>query len=462
MISVVGFRGRRDDNPKPTTEHRKPAPDSPASRATDQAQGARTIKLIKQLHVQILIALVAGTIFGAWCEDLAPKIGFLGTIFILALKMIIAPLVLSSIVCGVASLGDVRQLGPMGAKTLVYYMCTTFISVAIGLVLVNVIKPGVARDKATQQTLEAKKQEAAKAAARETETVGSFMRKQVDKTLVNPFKALASGNVLAIIVFALLLGATLTTMGDQAKPLIDVFNALNVAMMRIVDLILRFAPIGVFALMAVFMAKGGWEELRKLLKYMLTVILGLGIHGLIVLPLVLLVFARRSPLKFVNQMKDALAIAFSTDSSAATLPVTLECAEQNAGVPQRVAGFVLPLGATVNMDGTALYEAVAAMFIAQVYGIDISIGQQVLIFLTATLAAVGAAGIPSAGTVTMAMVLTAVNIPLEGIGIILGVDRILDMCRTTVNVWGDAVGAAVVARYEAPPSDAEAGNGEDS
>ena len=408
----------------------------------------------RRLNYLLLEASLPGAMAPRRSWD-ATGLGFLGRIFILLLKMVIAPLVLSSIVCGVASLGDVRHLGPMGAKTLVYYVCTTFIAVVIGLVLVNVIRPGVARSDAGRRAFEQKKQEAAQQAAREPETVGSFLRKQIDKTLVNPFEALASGNVLAIIVFALLLGATLTTLGEQARPLVAFFNSLNAAMMRIVDLVLRVAPIGVFALMATFMADLGWEGLKKLVVYMLTVMAGLAIHGLIVLPAVLYLLARRSPLAFMGQMRDALMIAFSTDSSSATLPVTMECAEQNAGVPRRITGFVLPLGATVNMDGTALYEAVAAMFIAQVYGVEMGLAQQVLIFLTATLAAVGAAGIPSAGTVTMAMVLTAVGLPLEGIGIILGVDRILDMCRTTVNVWGDAVGAAVVGRYDLPNARSE-------
>ena len=407
--------------------------------------------MLRSLHTQILLALVLGVAFGYWMPGAVPYVSFLGVTFILLLKMIIAPLVLSSIVCGVSSLGDVRQLGPMGVKTLAYYICTTFVAVIIGLALVNLVKPGVARTEQERQAFLETRQEASAAAEREPETVGSFMRKQINKTLVNPFKGLTDGNVLAIIVFALLLGGTLTTMGKQAKPLVDFFSSLNVAMMRIIGLFLRFAPIGVFALMATFMADFGGQGLKKLILYMGTVVAGLLIHGLIVLPLLLHWLARRSPWAFLGQMKDALMIAFSTDSSSATLPVTIECAEQKAGIPSRVSGFVLPLGATINMDGTALYEAVAAMFIAQIYGVDMSFAQQVLIFLTATLAAIGAAGIPSAGTVTMAMVLTAVGLPLEGIGIILGVDRILDMCRTTVNVWGDAVGSAVVARYETSP-----------
>ena len=411
---------------------------------------------MRSLHVQILLALALGIAFGALMPSAAPYVDFLGTMFKLLLMMIIAPLVLSSIVCGVASLGDVRRLGPLGAKTLVYYMATTFVAVALGLVLVNVIRPGVVR---TQEARDAiakfRRNVPAQQRIHTPQTIADFLRKQIHKTLRNPFEALATGNVLSIIVFALLLGGTLTTIGEPGKPLLALFKSLNAAMMRITDIVLRFAPIGVFGLMAVFMAETGWEGLKWLAAYMATVLVGLGIHGFVVLPALLYVTTRRSPLAFLGQMKEALLISFTTASSSATLPVTMECAEQQAGVPNRVAGFVLPLGATINMDGTALYEAVAAMFIAQIYGIDMSLGQQVLIFLTATLAAIGAAGIPSAGTVTMAMVLTAVGLPLEGIGIILGVDRILDMCRTTVNVWGDAVGAAVVAQYETPTTPSE-------
>ena len=411
---------------------------------------------MRSLHVQILIALALGIAFGSLAPRWVPYVAFLGTVFKLLLLMIIAPLVLSSIVCGVASLGDVRQLGPLGAKTLVYYMVTTFVAVALGLALVNLLRPGVVRTQEGRDAI-AKFRASVPAQARvhTPQTIPGFLRKQIDKTLRNPFEALATGNVLSIIVFALLLGATLTTIGESGEPLLNLFESLNAAMMRITDLVLRFAPIGVFGLMAVFVSETGWSGLRWLAAYMATVVTGLGIHAFVVLPLVLYVTTRRSPLAFASQMKEALLISFTTASSSATLPVTMECAEQRAGVPRRVAGFVLPLGATVNMDGTALYEAVAAMFIAQLYGIDMSFGQQVLIFLTATLAAVGAAGIPSAGTVTMAMVLTAVGLPLEGIGIILGVDRILDMCRTTVNVWGDAVGAAVVAQYETPTTPSE-------
>jgi proton glutamate symport protein len=240
-------------------------------------------------------------------------------------------------------------------------------------------------------------------------------------------------------------------MRERARPLLDFFQSLNDAMMKMADWIIKLTPVGVFALLAAVVAQTGPSIFANLGKYMVTVLLGLAVHAAITLPLLLKFVGRVNPAHYVPQLAPALTTAFSTSSSSATLPVTIDCVEDRAGVSPRVSSFVLPIGATINMDGTALYESIAAVFIAQVYGIDLTIGQQVLVFLTATLAAIGAAGIPSAGLVTMAIVLNAVGLPLEGIGMILAVDRILDMCRTTVNVWGDAVGCAVVARLEGEP-----------
>lgn len=264
----------------------------------------------------------------------------------------------------------------------------------------------------------------------------------------NVVRAIASGDVLPIIFFALLFGLALSLVGEPAVPVVRWMDGAFSAVMKITGWVMWLAPIGVFALLGKVMAEMGPDVLARLVGYMATVLGGLFIHGVIVLPLLLYLFARVNPFRFAKAMSRALATALATSSSSATLPVTLECAEHKAGVSNRVASFVLPLGATVNMDGTALYEAVAALFIAQIYGVDLSFGQQVVVFLTATLAAVGAAGVPSAGLVTMVMVLRAVGLPEEGIGLIVGVDRVLDLFRTTVNVWGDCVGAAIVARAE--------------
>jgi Na+/H+-dicarboxylate symporter len=391
----------------------------------------------------ILTGMVAGGIIGVVGGYFAPgvllEIKFLGTIFLNALKMVVVPLIIASMIIGVTSLGDVRKLGRTAGKTLLYYLATTGLSVIIGIILVNIFRPGAG-----------------------VESFGSYIPEVVaeseSKTLVdvlvslvpdNIIKAAAEGRVLPLIVVSLIFGAVLTTLGEKGRPLIAVFEGLNAATMKIVEIILYFAPVGILALIGGIVAEHR-DTLGQLASglglYALTVIVGLLVHAIFVLPFILRVFARRNPFGYFVNMIQSLATAFTTASSSVTLPVTFECVVDRNRVDSRAASFVLPLGATINMDGTALYEAVAAIFIAQIYGIDLSAGQQVIIFLTATLASVGAAGIPHAGTVTMVFVLSAVGLPLEGIGLIWAIDWFLDRCRTTVNVWGDSVGAAVIAQ----------------
>lgn len=261
---------------------------------------------------------------------------------------------------------------------------------------------------------------------------------------------------MPLIVFSLAFGAVLTTVGKRAEPVIEVFNVINEVILKLVGYIMLFAPIGVFGLVAGKFGEVGWDafqiELAKTAKYTITVLIGLAIHGLVVIPVLLHVLGRRLPFRYARQTGNAIVTAFSTASSSATLPVTMEAVEKNAGISNRIGGFVLPLGATINMDGTALYEAVAAIFIAQLYGVDLTVGTQVIIFLTAILASVGAAGIPQAGLVTMVMVLNAAGLPTEGIANILAVDWFLDRFRTAVNVWGDAVACAVIGRRLGEPS----------
>jgi Na+/H+-dicarboxylate symporter len=338
----------------------------------------------------------------------------------------------------VASLGDARSLGRLGGKTFLYYMCTTVIAVVVGLVLVNVVRPGnrFDPDRAPTTTMDTEA---------EHPSVVSVLEDIVPENIV---EAMARSNVLSVIFFSILLGAAIISAGEKAQPLAAFFESLNVVVMRIVHWIMALAPIGVFALMGRMVGTLGLSVMKPLGFHMITVILGLAIHAFVVLPLLLRFFAKYSPMRFARNMFSAILTAFSTASSSATLPITMECVEKNAGVSNRVASFVLPLGATINMDGTALYEAVAAMFIAQAYGYDLGLGQQLVIVLTATLASIGAAAIPSAGLVTMVIVLRSVNLPMEGIGMIWAVDRILDMFRTAVNVWGDSCGTAVVARLE--------------
>jgi len=389
-----------------------------------------------RLLIAMIIAIVAGGVSGFIWGEAMVSVAWLGQLFLTALKMLIVPLVVASIITGVAGLGDVRKLGRMGGLAVGYYASTTLIAVSIGLFMANLWQPGAGVDLASGQ------------AAPEAK-VGDVAITDLILSLVHPniIDAAAHMKLLPIIVFCILLAAALSTLGDKGKPVITFFEGLNEAMMRIVEWMMVFAPIGVFALIASKLGSAGGGEafvaqLAGLAKYALAVISGLFMHG-VALCLILLVFARRSITEYLRHLATPLMTAFSTASSSATLPLTLEGVEA-AGVDERARRFVLPLGATINMDGTALYEAVAVLFIAQAYGIDLSFGQQMLVLLTATMAAIGAAGIPEAGLVTMVIVLEAVGLPLDGIGLILAIDWFLDRCRTTINVFGDSVGAAVV------------------
>ena len=397
----------------------------------------------QRLLIAMLIAIVAGGLSGfIWGESMI-AVAWLGQLFLTALKMLIVPLVAASIITGVAGLGDVRKLGRMGGLSIGYYACTTLIAVSIGLLMANIWQPGVGVDLGA-------------GTAAPKPAIADIGITDLVLSLVHPniIDAAAHMKLLPIIIFCILLAAALTTLGDKGLPVIAFFDGLNEAMMKIVGWIMIFAPIGVFALIASKLgAAGGGEaffaQLAGLAKYALAVISGLLTHA-VVLCALLMLLARRSVAAYLTHMGTALMTAFSTASSSATLPLTLDGVKA-AGVDEKSRRFVLPLGATINMDGTALYEAVAVLFIAQAYGIDLSFGQQMLVLVTATMAAIGAAGIPEAGLVTMVIVLEAVGLPLEGIGLILAIDWFLDRCRTTINVFGDSVGAAIVGKM-APQS----------
>ena len=391
--------------------------------------------------------MVAGIVLGIFSGWMFGKtmlvVAWIGEMFLDALKMLVVPLIISSMIVGIAGLGDVRKVGKTGLIALIYFMLTTCIAVGVGLVMVNIIEPGVAVEMTVEQVPE-------KVAGKESVGVTDILKSFVSPNLV---ESMVNMDILPLIVFSLIFGGVLTTLGEPGKRAIDFFDTVNAAVMKIVHLLMYFAPIGVFALIASKLgAAGGGDlflaELAKIGKYATTVISALLIHGLVVLPTVLYLTTRRNPATYFKNVTGALTTAFSTASSSATLPITIECAEENNRVSRKASLFVLPLGATVNMDGTALYESVAALFIAQMLGIELSFGEQMIVFLTATLAAVGAAGIPEAGLVTMVMVLQSVGLPLEGIGMLLSIDWFLDRCRTTVNVWGDSIGAAVVDTLE--------------
>lgn len=390
-----------------------------------------------RLHWQIFIGMALGIATGMALGPAAGTLKVVGDLFIKMLKLIAVPLIFAQLSLGVFSIGDVRKLGRIGLKTFLYFSCTTMISVGIGLILVNLIQPGVGAQLGLGSLPEGF-------------SGGPPGIKQLILNLVpdNIFQSLASGDVLGVVFFSLLFGFVLAGIPEKSAVVVGFLDGLNEAMLRMTDIIMKLAPVGVFALMASMIGKEGIGVLGSLGKYMATVIIGLVINAFVVLPILMMLLARYSPVRFFRGMSSALATAFSTSSSAASLPITLESVEKRLGVHSSIVGFVMPLGATINQNGTALYESVAAIFIAQAYGISMPLEKQVMVFLTAALTSIGATGIPAAGLVTLALVLKAVGLPLEGIGIILAVDRILDMCRTTVNVQGDAVGAVIIANSE--------------
>jgi Na+/H+-dicarboxylate symporter len=410
-----------------------------------------------RLHTKILVGLVAGVPIGLL---LGPRVEYIepaGELFLRLIRMIVVPLVFASLFVGTASLGDIRKLGRIGGKTILYYLCTTAIAIIIGLTLGNIVKPGSGLDESTKtRLLESYRQEANEKidiAGQRPAGVGNAVRALLDTVIRvvpgNPIESLAEANMLQIIFFALLFGIAITLVpNNKGQPAIAFFEAVSEGMIQLVHIVMKFAPIGVMALIASVVGRFGLDILVSLIKYALVVVAGLTIHLVVVYSSAVRILGRMSPITFFRGIRPAQLIAFSTSSSNATLPVTIECAEENLGVSEEVSSFVLPLGATINMDGTALYQGVAAIFIAQVYGIHLTLGDQFTIVVMATLASIGAAGVPGIGVITLAMVLETLGLPLEGIALILGVDRLLDMLRTTVNITGDASAAVIVAATE--------------
>ena len=378
-----------------------------------------------------------GTV-GQWVTTILKKIGDL---FMRLLKMVTIPLIVSSLITGVAGLGEARNFGRMFSRTLGYYLLTSMLAITVGLILVNIIQPGVGAILPGGGAV----------ITQEQQTLGDILYGLLERMIpTNPIQALAEGQFLSLISFSVFFGVCIIfTGGRSAEVMREFFNSMFQVMMKMTMAVIALAPIGVLAFMTYATATQGLSVFQTLAWYMLTVFLALCIHACVVLPLLLKFVARRSPVEFAKSMSPALMMAFSTASSNGTLPVTMTSVEERAKVSNRVSSFVLPLGATINMDGTALYEAVAVLFIAQsIPGFDLTIGNQVVVAFTALLASVGAAGIPHAGLVMMAIVLQAVGLPLEAQGIILAVDRVLDMCRTTVNVWSDSCGCAVLQAFE--------------
>ena len=417
-----------------------------------------------ELHWQILIAIIIAALIGGFVFNAQATTGvdptilgikyitifeYVGTIFLNALKMIIVPLITSSIIVGVAGIGSGGNLGSLGGKTLLFYAATTLAAILVGLLIVNLVGPGYVDGKPAADLLALNASTASFEATVAGTGLGDVARIFLRMVPPNIFAAAVEGQMLGIIFFAILFGYFMTHLDNEyAEPLYRFWNAVFHVMMRMTEWIMTFAPIGVFGLVAGVIAKAGYKATGPLAVFAIVVLVALAVHAFITLPLLLRFVGRVNPLKTIRGVAQAMLTAFSTASSSATLPVTMDCVEDNIGVSNKVSSFVLPLGATVNMNGTALYECAAAIFIAQAYGFELTFAMQFSIVSIALLTSIGVAGVPSASLVAIAIILGAVGLPLEALGVLLVFDRILDMARTSINVWGDAACATIVARLD--------------
>ncbi|MAC46227.1 MAG: dicarboxylate/amino acid:cation symporter, partial [Oceanospirillum sp.] len=389
------------------------------------------------LWKKILIGMIAGILVGAIMGPSAELLKPIGTLFINAIKMLIVPLVFCSLVVGVTSMQDTTKMGRIGIKSIIIYLATTAVAITIGLGLGILLEPGAG--------LNMQPDASAAVAAKEAPSLVSTLLALIPK---NPIEALAGGKILQIIVFALGLGIALNLIGEKGEPAVKVFNSLAEAMYKLTELVMKFAPYGIFALMAWVAGKYGLEVLLPLIKVIGAVFVGCIIHVLVVYSGAISVIAGLKPTQYLKGIVNAQMMAFTSTSSSGTLPVSIRCARENLGVSKGTASFVLPLGATINMDGTALYQGVCALFIAQAFGIDLSMADYMTIIATATLASIGTAGVPGAGLIMLSLVLTTVGLPMEGLAIIAGIDRILDMARTCVNVSGDLMVSVLIGKSE--------------
>lgn len=397
-----------------------------------------------ELHWQILIGFIVAVLYGMYLTEYIEYVAWMGDLFLRALKMVIVPLILSSIVSGVANIGSGENLGRLSLKTIVYYLSTSTLAILVGLFFVNIMNPGVGADLGLSKNVEEL------AVAKD-----SFGDTLINIIPTNIFESFLNADMLSIIFFSILFGFFITKLEPKySASLTDFFNATFEVMMKITLIVIKFAPFGILGIVAGIVAEEAGDAaalldiVGRLGLYMIAVLLALAVHAGITLPLILKFIGKVNPWLHFKAMTTPLLTAFSTSSSNATLPLTMEAVENDSGVSNKITSFTLPLGATINMDGTALYECIAAMFIAQAYGVELGFLEQVIVVFTALLASIGAAGIPMAGLVTITIILSAVGLPLEGVGLILSVDRILDMCRTTVNVWSDSCGAVIIAKTE--------------
>jgi Na+/H+-dicarboxylate symporter len=403
------------------------------------------------LSTKILLGMVLGLVLGAILNVLSAAEGsfvanlvawlvnsvfdVVGRIFIASLKLLVVPLVFVSLVCGASAMGVNARMGQMAGKTLGLYLLTTAMAVTLALLVANLIDPGIGIDLSTASSYEA-------------QPAPSVKEVLINIFPTNPVKAMAEGNMLQIIVFAILMGVAVTHSGDKGKRVLDFFESFNEVVMTMVSFLMHLAPYGVFCLLAKLFSELGISAIADLAKYFFTVAFVLLLHGLGVYTTLFKLLTRLSPWTLLKNIRPAILFAFSTSSSSATVPVTLNVAERRIGIDNSIASFTVPLGATINMDGTAIMQGVATVFIAQAFNVDISLGGYLAVILTATLASVGTAGVPGVGLITLSLVLQQVGLPVEGIALIIGVDRLLDMMRTAVNVTGDCMVSTVVARSE--------------
>jgi Na+/H+-dicarboxylate symporter len=388
------------------------------------------------LWKKILIGMVAGIVVGAIMGPSAELIKPIGTLFINAIKMLIVPLVFCSLIVGITSMKDTRKMGRIGVKAIVLYLGTTAVAIALGLGLSSIIEPGAGLHRAVTE------------AATLTKDTPPLVQTLLNIVPKNPIGALAEGNILQIIFFAIGLGVSLVLIGEKGKPAVKVFESLAEAMYKLTEIVMSFAPYGVFALMAWVAGKFGIDVLMPLIKVIAAVYLGALIHVLVFYTGFLSIVGRLNPMPYLRGITNPAAVAYTTSSSSGTLPATLKASQEELGVSKGVSSFVLPLGATINMDGTALYQGVCALFIAQAFGIHLEMADYLTIIMTATLASIGTAGVPGAGLIMLSLVLTTVGLPMEGLAIVAGIDRILDMARTTINVCGDIMVSVLIAKSE--------------
>lgn len=389
------------------------------------------LPLWQKIVIGMILGITVGIIFGEDAVILKP----IGSLFVNTIKMLIVPLVFCSIIVGITSMQDTNKMGRIGFKAVLFYLLSTAVAITIGLLLGNLLQPGAGLELVAQQA------ETAKASPSLADTLVALVP-------TNPIGALAQGHILQIIVFAVALGVSLTLIGEKGKPAVAVFESLAEAMYKLTDLVMKLAPYGVFALMAWVAGKYGLTLLLPLMKVIGAVYLGSILHVLGVYSALILFIAKLSPVQYFRGIVDAQVVAFTTTSSAGTLPVSMKCAREKLGVSKGVSSFVLPLGTTINMDGTALYQGVTTLFVAQAFGIDLGMPEYITIILTATLASIGTAGVPGAGLIMLTLVLTTVGLPVEGVALIAGIDRILDMARTTVNISGDIAASVIIAKSE--------------